>query len=181
MTYRPTEVVFPPPWRVRLPSLVYLALALLIGAVVLVAESGSSNSQLYVWVVENNSKRIISSSTFSILLLLSAFALVLREGMRGVRVLGDGIEYRDVASFIVPKRRRLRWPQMDRIVLDQPSHIAIDLWDGTREFLPQVLDQVRLAATLERVAVARAIPVRGGRGVDDVPESSEFEEDEPAL
>ncbi len=170
MTYRPAEAAFPPPWRARLPSLIYLMVALAIGAVVLAAEMSSSNSKLYVWVIENNSTRIISPSTFSLLLLGSAVAMFLREGMRGVRVLGDGIEYRDVVSLVIPKRRKLRWPQMDRIILDQPSAVAIDLWDGTRAFLPPVNDRGKLSATLERVALARAIPVRGGQGVDELPD-----------
>jgi hypothetical protein len=177
MTYRPTETVFLPPWRVRLPSFVYLLVALAVGAVVLAAEASSSNSQLYVWVIENNSRRIIGPETFAILLGVSALATVLRAGMRGVRVHGDGLEYRDVVSFFIPKRRRYRWPQIDGISLREPNSIALDLWDGTRVFLPPVSDHARLAATLEKVGAARAIPVHGGKGLDEVPESDEFGED----
>lgn len=179
MTYRPTEAAFPPPWRVRVPSLVYLGITLVVGAVVLAADLSPTNSQLYVTIIENNSNRIVSAQTFAILLLVSSVSLALREAMRGVRVLGDGIEYRDVASFVIPRLRKFRWPQMDCIVLDQPNLIAIDLWDGTRAFLPQVLDQGRLSAVLERVALARAIPVRGGKGVDDLPDSVFDEADAP--
>lgn len=177
MTYRPTEAVFLPPWRVRLPSLIYLLVALAVGVVVLVAEASSSNSQLYVWVIENNSTRLIGAETFAILLGVSALATVLRTGMRGVRVHGDGLEYRDVVSFFIPKRRRYRWAQIDRISLREPKTIGLDLWDGTRVYLPPVSDHDGLAATLETVGAARAIPVEGGKGLDEIPESSDFGED----
>ena len=55
--------------------------------------------------------------------------------------------------------------------------IAIDLWDGSRAFLPEVADREGLASVLEKVAAARAIPVRGGAGLDEIPESHEFERD----
>jgi hypothetical protein len=177
MTYRPTETVYLPPWRVRLPSLIYLLVALAIGALVLAAEASSSNSALYVWVIENNSRRIIGPETFAILIGVSAIATVLRTGMRGVRVHGDGLEYRDVVSFFIPKRRRYRWAQIDGIVLRDPKAIALDLWDGTRVFLPPVRERDALAATLEKVGAARAIPVHGGKGLDDIPEAGEFGED----
>jgi len=177
MTYRPTETVFLPPWRVRLPSLIYLLVALVIGGVVLAAEASSSNSELYVLVIENSSRRLISAETFAILLGISALATVLRTGMRGVRVYGDGLEYRDVVSFFIPKRRRYRWAQIDGISLREPKSIGLDLWDGTRVFLPPVADHDGLAATLEKVGAARAIPVQGGKGLDEIPESGEFGED----
>jgi len=41
-------------------------------------------------------------------------------------------------------------------------------------------DREGLAATLEKVAAARAIPVRGGVGLDEIPEAEELEED-PAI
>lgn len=174
MTYRPTETVFLPPWPLRLPSLAYLLVALVIGGIVLAADMSPGNSALYVWVIANNSERIISPQTFAALLVISAVATVLRTGMRGVRVRGDGLEYRDIVSLVIPKRRRYRWAQIDRVILDDPRVIALDLWDGTRAFLPPVSDRDALAATIEKVALARAIPVRGGVGLDDIPESGEF-------
>ena len=60
-------------------------------------------------------------------------------------------------------------------MLFKPRAIALDLWDGSRAFLPEVSDREGLAAVLEKVAVARAIPVRGGAGLDEIPESDEFE------
>ncbi len=176
MTYRPTERVFLPPWRVRLPSLIYLAMATLVMGTVLVAESSPTNSELYVNLIESTSRRIISARTFAILLMVSALAGVLRTSMRGVRVRPDGVEYRDVISLFIPKLRRIRWAQIDRMILDHPGQIAIDLWDGTVAYLPPVHNEIALVATLEQVAMARAIPVRGGFGVDELPDAEELEQ-----
>jgi hypothetical protein len=177
MTYRPSESVFGPPWVKRIPSTLYLALALIVLAVVLTAERSPSNTWLYVYIVERDVHRIIGSRTLAVILLLSSLAAVVRAGMRGVRVRGDGVEYRDLISLGLPKVRRYKWAQIDRIILDQSETIALDLWDGTRAFLPMVSDREGLAALLEKVAVARAIPVRGGIGVDEIPESGEFDEE----
>lgn len=179
MTYRPTERVFLPPWQQRLPSLLYLALATTVMVVVLVAEQSSSNSQLFIRIVEHNARRIITPRTFAILLCVSAVSAAIRTGMRGVRVRGDGLEYRDVISFVWPKLRRFRWPQIDCVILDIPGEVAVDLWDGSRAFLPKVGDRDGLVATLTTVAAARAIPVRGGIGLDEIPEPADLEE-EPA-
>lgn len=177
MTYRPTERVFLAPWQSRLPSLVYLAVAVTILVVVLVAERSPSNSVLFIQLIEKNSRRIITPRTFAILICISAASAAIRTGMRGVRIRGDGIEYRDVIAFVWPKLRRLRWPQMDCLVFDLPGEIAVDLWDGSRAYLPRVQDRQGLIATLESVAAARAIPVRGGLGLDDIPEAEELEQD----
>jgi hypothetical protein len=176
MTYRPTERVFLPPWRQRLPSLLYLAIAATVLVVVLVAEHSPSNSELYVRVIEQNVRRVISPRTFAILLCISAIAAALRTGMRGVRIRGDGIEYRDVVSLVWPKLRRFRWPQVDRIIFDIPGEVAVDLWDGSRAFLPKVSDREAMISTLETVAVARAIPVKGGIGLDEIPDAEELDE-----
>lgn len=180
MTYRPSERVFLAPWSQRLPSLVYLVGAVLVLAVVLVAEGSSSNSVLYVRVIEENSRRLMSPRVFALLLFVSALATVVRGGMRGVRIRGDGIEYRDVVSGFWPKLRRMRWPQIDRIVLDVPSEIVVELWDNSRVYLPRVEDREGLMLALENVAAARAIPVQGGLGLDEIPESEDGLEGNPA-
>jgi hypothetical protein len=177
MTYRPAETVFPPPWSARLPSFLYLLLALGVVGVVVLAHVSPTNTNLHIWVVERDPGRLIGSRTFATLICLSALASVMRAGMRGVRVRPDGLQYRDVLSFGWPRVRHFRWAQIDCILLDQPKTIAIDLWDGTRAFLPEVGDRLGLSATLEKVAAARAIPVRGGRGIDEIPDSNEFAED----
>jgi len=177
MTYRPTESSFGPPFAARIPSLLYLAFALAGVAVVIAAEHSSSNSWLYVNIVERGVRGIISSRVCAGLLLMGAISSFLRTNMRGVRVRGDGVDYRD-SSLGWPRARRFKWAQIDRIVLDMPSHIALDLWDGTRSFLPAVDDRAALSMVLEKVGHARAIPVRGGVGLDEIPEEGEFDAEE---
>jgi len=179
MTYRPTESSFGPPFAARIPSLMYLGLALIGVAAVIAAEHSSSNSWLYVNIVERGVRGIISARTCAGLLLAGAISSFLRTNMRGVRVRGDGVDYRD-SSLGWPRARRFKWAQIDRIVLDMPTHIALDLWDGTRSFLPAVDDRAGLSMVLEKVGHARAIPVRGGVGLDELPEADEFEDEEPA-
>jgi hypothetical protein len=178
MTYRPTETSFGPPFLLRVPSLLYVALALAAVIVVLIAESSSSTSWLYVNVVERGVRGFMSARVFAGCLVVGALASVLRTNMRGVRIRGDGVEYRDVVSLGIPRLRRYKWAQIDRVILDSPRSVALDLWDGTRAFLPEVSDRPTLSATLEKVAHARAIPVRGGKGLDELPDSAEFSEDE---
>lgn len=178
MTYRPTETSFGPPLLIRVPSLVYAALALAAVIVVLVAESSPSTSWLYVNVVERGVRGIMSARVFAGCLVVGAVSSMLRANMRGVRIRGDGVEYRDIVSLGIPRLRRFKWAQIDRVILDSPRSIALDLWDGTRAFLPAVSDRPTLSVTLEKVAHARAIPVRGGQGLDDLPDSAEFSDDE---
>jgi len=177
MTYRPTARVFLAPWRYRVPSLLYFVLTLVVAAVVLVAENSPTNSVLYVQLIERGSRRIISARAFAILLLASSVSSVLRANMRGVRIRGDGIEYRDIISMLIPKLRRFRWAQMDRITLMKTGIVTIDLWDGGHAILPKVQDYDSLARTLEQVALARAIPLVGGTGLDEIPDEEDLAED----
>jgi hypothetical protein len=181
MTYRPTETSFGPPFVLRIPSLLYATLAVAAVIIVVVAESSSSSSWLYVNVVERGVRGVMSARTFAACLVVGAIASLLRTNMRGVRVRADGVEYRDVVSLGIPRVRRFKWAQIDRVILDSPRSVALDLWDGTRAFLPDVSDRLTLGATLEKVAHARAIPVRGGKGLDELPEAGDFEEDEEAA
>lgn len=178
MTYRPTETSFGPPLLIRVPSLVYAALAVAAVIVVWVAESSPSTSWLYVNVVERGVRGVMSARVFAGCLVVGALASMLRANMRGVRIRGDGVEYRDIVSLGIPRLRRFKWAQIDRVILDSPRSIALDLWDGTRAFLPAVSDRPTLSVTLEKVAHARAIPVRGGQGLDELPDSAEFSDDE---
>jgi hypothetical protein len=177
MTYRPQESVFGPPLATRLPSMAYLAAALGIAALVLIGEQSATGSWAFHYVVEEDAARVMSIRTFALILFVSSLASVVRAGMRGVRIYPDGVEVREVLSFIVPKMRRYRWPQIERIILDGASHIAFDLWDGSRAYLPKVSDRSGLEAALQHVAAARAIPVRGGLPPDDL----EDEAPEPAA
>ena len=169
MTYRPREAVYSVPWLERVPSLVYLAAALVAVVLVLVGEHSDPGSWLFHYVVVQDHMRLISSRTFAVVLSLGAIASVLRGNMRGVRIFGDGVEAREITQLFFPRVRRYRWPQMALIVLDQP-HVAVELWDGQRAVLPAVGDREGLAAELERVAAARDIPVQGGRGLDEIPD-----------
>ncbi len=176
MTYRPTETVFGPPWPAKIPSALYVLIAVAVVLLVVVAEMSPSSSALYIYVVEKDVHRIVGARTLAGIVCLSSLAAVFRTGMRGVRVRGDGVEFRDVLSFGWPRVRRYRWAQIDCVVLDQPNSIALDLWDGSRSFLPAVGDRSGLEQVLETVATARAIPVRGGKGIDEIPESGEFDD-----
>jgi len=176
MTYRPTEEVFGPPVAVWIPSIFYVLLAAAAIILVLVGEASPYGSPLHRYTVEQNALRFISARTFAAFLSLGALASLLRTGMRGVRVRGDGLEYRDVVSMLWPQVRRYRWAQIDRVQLDRPGIVALDLWDGTKVILPPVWDHDRLVLSLEKVALARAIPVSGGRGVDEIPEPGEYDD-----
>ena len=173
MTYRPQESVFGPPFAARVPSVVYLLAALGIAGLVLLGQASTSGTWLFHYVVEEDVRRVMSIRTFAAILVVSSLASVARAGMRGVRIYSDGVESRDVLNFIVPKLRRYRWPQIERIVLEGSTQIALDLWDGSRTYLPRVSDRAALAAALEHVAAARAIPVKGGvlaeEDLDDEP------------
>ena len=181
MTYRPTETSFGPPLTIRIPSILYAVVALTAVVGGLVAESSPPSSWLYVNIVERGVRGFMSARAFAGCLVIGALASLLRANMRGVRVRADGVEYRDIVALI-PRLRRFKWAQIDRVILDAPRSVALDLWDGTRAFLPEVSDRPTLSATLEKVAHARAIPVRGGQGLDELPDSGEFkdEEDEAA-
>jgi hypothetical protein len=178
MTYRPLESqMFGPPMRARLPSFIYLALAVTLLALVVIGSNAASGSLLFRYVVELDSQRILGARPLAAIVLASAVAAVLRTRMRGVIVHPEGLEARDTLGVGWPRVRRYAWPQIDKIVLDAGQQtIAIDLWDGRREWLPAVQERDQLAATLEQVAVARAIPITGGTGLFDPPE----EEDESA-
>jgi hypothetical protein len=179
MTYRPAATSFGPPFLLRVPSILYGVLAVVAVIIVLVAEGSPPTSWLFVNVVQRGLRGFMSARVFAGCLVVGAVASLLRANMRGVRVRPDGVEYRDVVSLGIPRLRRFKWAQIDRVILDAGRHVALDLWDGTRAFLPDVSDRSSLAATLEKVAHARAIPVRGGLGLDELPDSLELaEEDE---
>jgi hypothetical protein len=178
MTYRPErKVSFGPPLRQQLPALGYFTFALLVSAVIVYGqEYAPSGSRLFQYVVEGDRNRLISSSVCAIILFTSALAALLREQMRGVVLHPDGIEMRELLSFGWPRVRRFQWSQIDRVfvpsavpagVKAEPRSIRLDLWDGTRTWLPNVARAGELGILLERVALARAIPIEGGTGIID--------------
>jgi hypothetical protein len=177
MTYRPAgSVSFGPPIRERWATLLYVAVAVVICGVILYGQNAPSNSWIFRYVVEGDRSRIISSSVCAIILGISAAAALARESMRGVVVHPDGIETRELLSLGWPRVRRLQWQQIDRMLLPSAkaeggaarrTTIRVDLWDGSRTRLPPVGNWVDLAVMLEKVALARAIPVEGGTGLVD--------------
>ncbi len=175
MTYRPAETVFGPPWPAWVPSVAYVLAAIGVLAFVVAGEMAGSNTWIHVYVVEKDVHRVIGSQTLAGVLIVSSLAALVRSSMRGVRLRPDGLVYRDVLAFGWPRVKRYRWAQIDRIILDQ-SLIALELWDGSYVQLPRVGDQDGLCAALEKVAAARAIPVRGGAGLDEIPDSAELDE-----
>jgi hypothetical protein len=175
MTYRPLETqTFGPPLLARLPSFLYLAVAVALVGVVLYGSSSASNSVLFRYIVEQDSTRPLGARALAAIVFVSALAAVVRARMRGVVLHPEGLEARDSVNVGWPRVRRYTWPQIDRIVLDAGRQtIAVDLWDGRREWLPPVGERDLLAAALEQVAVARAIPISGGTGMFDPPEEEE--------
>jgi hypothetical protein len=166
MTYRPVKTQsFGPPVSAHVPSLVYLVLAVALVALVIVGSASSSGSWLFRYIVEADSQRLLGARPLAAIVLVSALAAVLRARMRGVIVHPEGLEARDILGVGWPRVRKFAWPQIDKIVLDAGQTIAVDLWDGRREWLPKVSARTELAAVLERVAMARAIPISGGTGL----------------
>ena len=173
MTYRPAETAFGPPLVAHLPSAFYLLCAVAAVVTVFVAYQAPAGSFLYQQIVDRSMRGVIGARTVSLLLLAGAVSSLIKTSMRGVRIRPDGLEFRDVVSLGIPRLRRYKWAQIDRILLDAPSAIVLELWDGTHAYLPEVNDREQLGAALEKVALARAIPVRGGAGLDELPDSTE--------
>lgn len=161
MAYNPEEgerLVFGPPLWQRAPSLFYLAVALAIAAMVIMAYNGSSNSSLYVWIVEGDRNRPLGSVPLTFLIVFSAVGTVIRAGMRGVVVTRDGVEARYLLALGVPRVRKWSWSQIDRLVLDDED-VMLELWNGSYERLPKVREGRKLSELLERVAAGRGRPV----------------------
>jgi hypothetical protein len=180
MTYRPEDTVsFGPPIKERLPWIAYFAVSLVLTALIIYGQHAPTNTWLFRYVVEDDRHRVIPASVCAIILFCSALAAILRDQMRGVVVHPEGIELRELLSFGIPRVRRWTWAQIDRMRLPKAEEtkdagtprllgsIALDLWDGTSTLLPKVNNALTLALILERVALARAIPIEGGTGMLD--------------
>ena len=139
---------------------------------VVAGSTSASGSWLFRYIVEADSHRLLGARPLAAIVLASALAAVVRARMRGVIVHSEGLVARDILGVGWPRVRKFAWPQIDKIVLDAGQTIAIDLWDGRREWLPKVGERAELAAVLERVAIARAIPISGGTGMFDPPDET---------
>lgn len=166
MTYRPSEEFFGPPLSIRLPGLIHLGLAFSVVALVVTIGQGGSQGALYDYLFRQ--KHLIDPYLAAGAFAASAVLSLLRDGMRGVQIRKNWIEYRELISAIWPKVRRYRWAQIQGVNFEESGSISLDLWDGRREFLPPVSNLEGLRTVLERLALARAIPVSGGRGLEDL-------------
>jgi hypothetical protein len=162
MTYSaPTSarMKFGPPLRSRVPSAIYLLCALALGGAVLYAYTvAPSSSRLFVWAVEGDRDRPVSAIVLAVVVVVSALATVLRTHMRGVLVSDQWIEARYLLPLGIPKARRWGWAQVLRVVVDD-TRIALELWDGSFEKLPQVASPRELARLVLHQAQRRHIDV----------------------
>lgn len=164
MTYSPpsrerAKAKFGPPIRSRVPSAIYLAVALVFGGVVLYAYAAApSSSRVFAWVVEGDAQRPLSTGVLAPIIMVSALATVLRAHMRGVLVGEDWIEARYLLPLGIPRARRWGWPQVLRVIVDD-ERIALELWDGTFERLPEVARPGELVELVIRQARRRRIDV----------------------
>jgi hypothetical protein len=179
MSYRPESTMsFGPPLKERLPWFAYFVFALAIVGLIIYGQHAPTNSTIFRYVVEEDRHRLVPASVCAIILFCSALAGMLRDQMRGVVVRPEGVELRELLSFGIPRVRRWTWAQIDRMRLpttessntDTPilhGDITLDLWDGSSTLLPAVNNTLGLALVLERVAIARSIPIEGGTGMLD--------------
>ncbi|HRI68771.1 MAG TPA: hypothetical protein PK156_31295 [Polyangium sp.] len=179
MSYRPNSTMsFGPPLKERLPWLIYFVFAIAVVGLIVYGQNAPTNSTVFKYVVEEDRHRVMPASVCAIILFCSAFAGLLRDQMRGVVVRPDGVELRELLTFGIPRVRKWTWAQIDRMRLpvSEPvgdelpvvtGSITLDLWDGSSTLLPTVNDMLGLALVLERVAVARSIPIEGGTGMLD--------------
>ena len=161
MAYSPPageRLTFGPPMRQRIASFVFLAFAVTVVGLVVAAHLGSSNTRLYIWIVEGDRGRAIPASGLATLVMISAIGTVLRARMRGVVVHADGLEARYLLILGVPRIKRWAWAQVERMVMDD-HHVMLELWDNTYERLPDVSETAKLQELLERIAASRKIRV----------------------
>ena len=164
MTYKPQrrKAYGPPALTWVLPSL-YFVLSLTFFAVVMLGQFLPSSTWLFRYIVEGDEYRIVGARTLGLIMLAGGVAALVRTSMRGVVVHPDGIEARYVISLGWPKVKNCTWMEIDRLIFDR-GRVILHLWDGTIYSLPDVRDRDGLSQALEKVATARAIPVRGGSG-----------------
>lgn len=168
MTYRPTEEFFGPPLRVRLLGFIHGGLAVALLAFVFIVEYTLLESPMHKYMFED--KHLIDTHLAAGAFALSSIFTMLRDGMRGVKIRGGWIEYRDMITAMWPRVRRYRWAQIEGVTFEESGSISLDLWNGTREFLPKVRSPDALKSVLEHLGAARAIPVKGGRPIEEFDE-----------
>lgn len=191
MTYKPAgSVAFGPPLSESWGAFAYLTVALAVMGVILYGYNAPSSSVVFEYIVEGDQHRVLSSTVCGGILLASALAAVIRGRMRGVIVHPDGIELRELLAFGLPRVRRYHWSQIDRVMVPSASDavpatkyslVGLDLWDGSRSWLPRVAKLTELSVMIETIALARAIPIDGGTGlIDDLGNPMEGELEDAA-
>jgi len=151
MAYQPEPAerhAFGAPLLTKLPAMIWFAFSVAVSAVVVLAHHSSSNSSLYVWVVERD-RGGIPASVLAFIVLASGIATLVRSYMRGVIVQQSGIEARFVLPLGVPRVRRWAWAQIHRMVIDDRDDVMLELWTGEYDKLPSVSHPKELAAILE--------------------------------
>jgi hypothetical protein len=161
MAYNLTQgqkATFGPPTIQRIPAYIYFAFTVLVVIVVAAAHLGSSNSALFVWVVEGDRGRPLGSTVLAFLIFASGLGTLVRSYLRGVVVSTEGLEGRYLLPLGVPKVKKWAWPQIHRMIIDE-RQVMLELWDGSYERLPDVGQPQELRATLEGVAASRKITI----------------------
>jgi len=152
------RVAFGAPLSQRVPSYLFLALAIGVAVTVAMAHGMSANSTLFIWVVEGDRGRPLPASVLSTIILISGLATALRSHMRGVIVHKDGIEARYLLAMGMPRIRKWAWPQIHRMVMDDEG-VILELWDGQYDRLPDVDRGADMANLLEGMASRHNITV----------------------
>jgi hypothetical protein len=150
MAYSPTpedRFAFGPPLWQRLPSLLFVGFAALLGVATLFAHNGPTNTSLYRFIVLENRTPLV------FIIVLCAIATFVRSGLRGVVVTRDGVQTMTL-SMGFPRVHRFRWAQIDRVILDE-RQVLFELWNGTYERLPAVAEGEKLVELIERIAIGR--------------------------
>ena len=176
MTYRPAgSVSFGPPIRERWATLLYVAAAVVICAVILYGQNAPSNSWIFRYVVEGDRSRIISSSVCAIILGISAAAALAARACAAWSVHPDGIETRELLLPRLAAGGRSSGSRSTACSCPRPSRGRRRQEDGIRVELWTVANALPRSATgrpavmLEKVALARAIPVEGAPGWSTTP------------
>lgn len=160
MAYQPEPAeryAFGPTLLARIPAILWFAFSLGVTLTVVLAHHMSSNTKLYVWVVERD-RGGLPASVLAFVVLASGIATLVRSGMRGVIVQRDGIEARYVLPMGVPRVRRWAWAQIHRMVLSDDG-VMVELWTGEYMKLPTVGKPLELAAVLAHKATEHGIAV----------------------
>lgn len=163
MAYQPARPRrFGRSWRACLPAYGYLAACVAFAAFVAHGHTAAPGTIAHTWVIEASAGRALPSATFALVVVLAGVAAVVQAHLCGVTVRPDGIETLDTAFLGFPRVRHYAWPVIDRLRFDlSPRLVGVELWDRTRDFLPEVEDKQALVEALTEVAEARAIPYRG--------------------